>query len=123
VLVAVGAGDEVAGAGAGVVAGGARVWLAARLGLGDGAGARADCGDGLAGAWVACGPLGRATARVPGCVLAMPCGLVPGCPSARDGAAVAVGGTADGTVWTFAAGAGAVRANTMAKPTVASAPS
>jgi hypothetical protein len=127
VLVAVGAGEEVTGAGAGVVAGGARVWLAAAVGLGGAAGALADCGDGLAVA-VACAEcavwlaLGRAAAPGAGWVRVVPCGFAPCCPGACNGAAVAAG-PVGGTVWTFAAGADAVRANTIAKPTVASAPS
>jgi hypothetical protein len=116
VLVAVGAGDEALGAGAGVVAGGARVWLTAGLGAG------AD--DGLAAAVVACTVrwlLGRVAARGPGRVLARPCGFAEACPAA--GAGVVAAGDPGGTVCTFAAGAGAVRANTIANPTVASVPS
>jgi hypothetical protein len=123
VLVAVGAGEEVVGAGAGLVAGGARVWLAATLWLGDGAGALADCGDGVGlgrePAWVAGWVAGCVADRVP----AMPCGFVPACPAAGGGAAAVVDGPAGGAGATLAAGAGAVRANTIAKPTVASAPS
>jgi hypothetical protein len=110
VLVAVGAGDEVLGAGAGVVAGGARVWLT--VGLGAGAAV------GLAAAGLACAvrwPPGLVAGRVP----ARPCGFAEACPAAG---AVA-GRDPGGTVCTFAAGACAPRANTTAKPTVASAPS
>jgi hypothetical protein len=126
VLVAVGTGEEVVGAGAGLVAGGARVWLTVTLGLGDAAGALADCGDGRAvavacAACAVCRALGRAAVPVAGRVLGVPCGFAPCCPGACDGAAVAAG-SVGGTVCTLAAGADAVRANTIAKPTVASAP-
>jgi hypothetical protein len=131
VLVAVGTGDEVDGAGAGLVVGGARGgWV-------DAAGApELGCGAGLADAlgWLPDRPADCDA----GCVLAVPCGVLPDCPGDRDVVAaalaapaapaapvapVAPAGAAGGCCWTFAAGACAVRAKTIAKPTVASAPS
>jgi hypothetical protein len=46
-----------------------------------------------------------------------------GFPGECDAAAVALGCCVSPWFWTLAAGAGAVRANTIAMPTVASAPS
>ena len=124
VLVTVGTGEEVDGAGAGAVVGGASV------GVGDGvAGWLAGCGVGWPAAgevaagrvpagWAACVTAGAAALRVPAARRAFWV-----CRAMCDGAAVAFAGPAGGVVWALAAGAGAVRANTIAKPTVANAPS
>jgi hypothetical protein len=61
---------------------------------------------------------------VAGRVLAAPLGfLVAWCAAGCVAAPFACGACVGGTTWTFAAGAAAVRANTIANPTVASAPS
>jgi hypothetical protein len=124
VLVTVGTGEEVDGAGAGVVAGGASV------GVGDAAaGWVAGCGAG----WPAAGWVVAAPPVTAGWLAFVPAGAALRVPMARrgfwacraacDGTAVALAGPAGGVVWALAAGAGAVRANAIAKPTVASAPS
>ncbi len=111
---AVGAGAELGGAVVGALAGGASE------GLVTGAGA---------GAWVAGAPAWLAPAVVAAGAAARVLSLARGCTLARVDATVGEAGPA-GTVddvagagRTFAAGAGAARAKTIAKPTVASAPS
>ena len=129
----VGAGDEL-GAAVGVVVGGASGALVVGAGVGVGCvgvEVRVVIGvaDGVgASAWLVCGvadrpadPVGSAAGRVRT--------VASGFTAARVAANVGEAGpaeAADGVVgagWTLAAGAGAVRANTIAKPTVASAPS
>lgn len=90
----------------------------ATVGLGAGADA------GLAVAGVTCAVRwepGRVDVGGAGFVLARPCGFAEAGPAAGTGTVAA--GDPGGTVCTFAAGADAPRANTIANPTVASAPS
>jgi hypothetical protein len=117
VLVTVGTGEAVDGAGAGAVVGGARV------GLGAGAGA---CvvgrGAGWAAACVVCCAPGCGADCVAERALAPRRAFLPCCTVAW-GEAAGLADSAGAGVWTLAAGAGAVRAKTIANPTVASAPS
>jgi hypothetical protein len=91
--------------------------------VGDGAGARVGVRDGAdwpTAGWVAPGWLapGWPAARV----LATRRGFLP-CCTVACGEAAGLADSVGGAVATLAAGAGAVRAKTIANPTVASAPS
>jgi hypothetical protein len=134
VLVTVGAGDELVGAGVGGVAGGVRVGVARGVvGATDGCGVGCADGDPVGGA--AADPVGCAAADVAELAVAAPGRVACGKPPCRPvltrlcGPAAVVAGAGDTvaglggvTVSLPAVCSGAVRANTIAKPTVASAP-
>ena len=113
----VGTGEELDGAGAGAVVGGASD------GVGDCAGAaEAGRADGWAAAAVVCCVPGCSACCVAERALAARRGFLP-CGAVAWGEAAGLADSVGGVVWTLAAGAGAVRAKTIANPTVASAPS
>jgi hypothetical protein len=134
VLVAVGAGDALVGAGAGVVAGGDKV-VRAMVGEGAAEGTPDDAVGCVAGAVLgtgACGdpvegleagdepdsPAGWVEVLVDP---PLPCGFAwPAAAPEGTGLAFVAAGVAAGTSW-LVDWAGAARANTVAKPTVASA--
>ena len=128
VLVAVGAGDDVDGAGVGGLLGGAKVGdavvgTAVGCGVGRADGCADDgCAPGAAGGWEPCPAAARLAPAGP---LAF-AGFGPGFAAARAGVCAGVSAAGVGlpgaVVWLLAVCAGAVRANTIAKPTVASAP-
>ena len=123
-LVAVGAGDEVDGAGAGGLLGGARVG-AGRDVVGAAVGCGAGCADdGCAAPWAgrdACPAAARVAPGEPPTVRGWcPEGVALG-EGVWDGVSAAGADLPGAVVSLFAAGA-AVRANRIANPTVASAP-
>lgn len=130
VLVTVGAGEEVDGAGAGGLLGGASVGegradVGAAVGCGvgwaDGADDAGEEDDGADCAW----PAPVAAALVPGEPAALrgfsPC-RVPVCAWLWAGVSAAGAGLGGAALWLPVVAAGAVRANTIANPTVVSAP-
>jgi len=113
----VGAGAALVGAGAGGLAGGVSRGVA---GAADGC--AAGCAAGAAG-WTVGWAVGwPAAGRVATGELVARNGLLRCCAAPGTVARAAGTGLADVAVWTFAVFAGAFRANTTAKPTVASAP-
>jgi len=113
----VGAGAALVGAGAGGLAGGLSRGVA---GAADGWAAGADGCVGGADGWALDRP---AAGRVATGELVARDGLPTCCAAPGAGVRAAGTGLVDGAGWTFAVFAGALLANTNAKPTAASAPS